>query len=113
MGYSIVNAERLRWQLRAHIILAQLLDAAIRQDLPAIAWTIATTGAITGTVNGLGVTADEQRLQFDAWVAYLGAERTERTRRDGSATLYAKFEAAGETAGAIRAELVPPLDGDL
>jgi hypothetical protein len=107
---AVSNTSKLRWQSRAHITLAQLLDAAIRQELPAIAWTIATTGAITGTVSGLGVTADEQRQQFDAWVAYLGAERTERSRRDGSTTLYAKFEANGEAAGAIRAELAPPMD---
>ncbi|MFH9574229.1 hypothetical protein ACH4MG_27275 [Streptomyces sp. NPDC017454] len=110
MSYSIENADRLRWQMRAHIILAQFLDAATQQGLPAIAWTIATTGAITGTVNGLGVTVDEQRQQFNAWVAYLQAGPTERTRRDGSATLYAKFEWGDEPAGAIRAELVPPMD---
>lgn len=109
---DITEADRIRWQRQAHIALGQFLDAATRQGLPAIAWTIATTGAITGTVIGLGVTVDEQRKQFNAWVAFLEATPTERTRRDGSATLYAKFEVDGEPAGAIRAELVPPMDED-
>jgi hypothetical protein len=112
-GYSVENADRLRWQRRAHIALAVFLTDATTQGLPAIAWTIATTGAITGTVDGLGVTAAVQRQQFNAWAAYLEATPTERARRDGSATLYAKFEFGGEPAGAIRAELVPPMDVDV
>lgn len=94
MSYSIENADRLRWQMRAHIHLAVFLDAAAKQGLPAIAWTIATTGAITGTVNGLGVTAAEQ------------------PRRDGSSSLYARFESDGEPLGAIRAALVPPMNDE-
>jgi hypothetical protein len=109
MAYSIENSDRLRWQRRAHAHLARFLDAAVKQGLPAIAWTIATTGAITGTVSGLGVTTAEQREQFNAWATYLNATASERSRRDGSSTLYAKFEVEGEPVGAIRAELVPPM----
>lgn len=109
-SYSAANADRLRRQVRSHITLARFLDAAIRDGLPAITWTIATTAAITGTVNGLGVTASEQRRQFNAWAAYLEATPRERSRRDGSTTLYAAFEVADVPAGAIRAELVPPMD---
>lgn len=115
-GYSTGNADRLRWQVRSHITLARFLDAAIRDGLPAIAWTIATTGAITGTVNGLGVSASEQRRQFEAWAVHLQATPREQSRRDGSTSLYAAFEVADVPAGAIRAELVPPMvdeGGDL
>lgn len=104
------NADRLRLQQRAHIAVGIFLADAVSQGLPAIAWTIATTGAITGTVNGLAGTAAEQRRQFDAWAVYLDAKPTERTRRDGTSTLYAAFEVGGQPAGAIRAELVPAMD---
>lgn len=108
----IENGDRLRWQRRAHLALGVFLADATEQRLPAIAWTIATTGAITGTVSSFGATVEEQRRQFNAWAVYLQATPSERTRRDGSATLYAKFEVGGEPAGAIRAELVPPMDAD-
>lgn len=103
------NAALLRLQMRAHIHLAGLLNDAATRQLPAIVWTIATTGAITGRVHGLGVTADEQREQFDAWAAHLQVTPRETSHHDGGLSLSAGFAVDGEPVGAIRADIAPPM----
>jgi hypothetical protein len=99
---------RRRWQRDAHQALGEFLQA----DLPAVAWTIATSGALVANVDSLTSTPDEQRVAFDAWARHLDADVTpERVRSDGSAHLYAKFSWQGERVrGAIRATIYPPFE---
>ena len=106
----VENSYQLRWQREAHAIIARFLSDATKRNLPALMWTIATTGAITGEAIGLGSTPAEQRRAFEAWAAYLGATPSERVRRDGSVALYARFEVDGKPVGAIRADIAPPMD---
>lgn len=108
---DVTNQDRIRWQRMAYDTVGQFLADATAQDLPAITWIIATSGAITGRVDGLGSTPDKQRAAFDAWVAYLGVTPTERSYRDGSVTLHAKFSRGDLVGGAIRADIAPPFEG--
>ncbi|MEU8902163.1 hypothetical protein [Streptomyces mirabilis] len=111
-AFDITNADRIRWQRMAYDEVGVFLADAATQGLPAIMWTIATTGAITGQVNALTSTPARQRDEFNAWVAYLGVTPSERTRNDGSVTLYAKFQRGDLVGGAIRAEIDPPTDDE-
>ncbi|MFJ9633761.1 hypothetical protein ACIRU8_39315 [Streptomyces sp. NPDC101175] len=111
---AVENADRLRWQELAHQALGDFLAAAMVEDLPSIAWTIASNGAMTGTVDALSFEPQEQRAAFDAWVSRLGAEPSERTDSAAVVHLYARFTWARNylVGGAIRAELVPPMDAE-
>ena len=88
-----------RWQIDAHRVLGELLAASREHDLPPLAWTLATTGALTGEASG--------RVAVHAWAAHLGATVTETARDDGRVSLYAPFSIDGERRGALRAELWP------
>jgi hypothetical protein len=107
------NADRLRWQELAREALGDFLAAAMVEDLPAIAWTIASNGAMTGTVDSLTTDVKGQRAAFDAWAYRLGAEPTERTGSAG-VHLYASFTWARNclVAGALRASIVPAMDDE-
>jgi len=64
--------DRLRWQWRAALVLADLIELASRAGLPPIAWTVGDAGAnLTGRCYGR--TAAAQRREFDAGTAALGA----------------------------------------
>ena len=106
------NATHLRWQREAHRILDRFLDAALACGLPAITWTIPTSGSLVGDVDGLTSTPAEQRRVFEAWVRHLGATVwPERTDSDGIVHLYARFEVAAQPAGAICADITPTGEG--
>lgn len=107
--YDITNADRLRWQRMAHEQVGEFLADAVRQGLPSVTWIVATSGAITGRVDGLGSTPEQQRAAFEAWVGYLAVTSTERSYHDGSVTLHAKFERGELVVGAIRADIAPPM----
>jgi hypothetical protein len=107
--YDVMQANRLRWQRLAHEEVGRFLADAPEQNLPAITWIVATSGAITGRVDGLGVTPEQQRAAFEAWAAYLDVTPTERDHRDGSVTLHARFERGLLVGGAIRADIAPPM----
>lgn len=111
-AFDVTDADRIRWQRMAHDEVGRFLADAATQNLPAIMWTIATTGAITGQADGLGSTPERQRADFDAWVAYLGVTPSERTHSDGGIVLYAKFERGDLVGGAIRADIAPPMDDE-
>ena len=100
-----------RWQRGAHQALGEFLKA---DDLPAITWTIATSGALVGDIDSLASTPTEQLAAFAAWVRRLNAEALpERTDSAGVAHLYAKFSWQGDrVCGAIRASIYPPMGGD-
>ncbi|MDX3550091.1 hypothetical protein PV724_47400 [Streptomyces europaeiscabiei] len=110
MAAESTNVYRRRWQREAHRVLGELLAF---DDLPAMAWTIAVSGAVTGAVDSLTSTPVEQRAAFTAWAARLGATPTERTDRAGVVHLYAPF-AWGQavTVGAIRATIHPEFDAE-
>lgn len=108
-AYDVSDADRLRWQRMAHEEVGRFLADATEQGLPAITWIVATNGAITGRVDGLGVTPEQQRAAFEAWAGYLAVTPTERPHRDGSVTLSARFERSLLVAGAIRADIAPAL----
>ena len=109
---AVENADRLRWQELAHQALGEFLAAAMVEGLPAVAWTIASIGAMTGTVDALSTNPADVRAAFDAWAFRLGAKPEERTDSAGTVHLYARFTWARNylVGGALRAELVPPMD---
>ena len=98
-----------RWQRSAHLVLGGLLAF---DDLPAMTWTIAVSGAITGTADSLTSTPDETRSAFTAWADRLGSKWSERTDSAGAIHLYAPFTwKKTEPVGAIRATIYPAVDG--
>lgn len=108
----VENKMLLRWQREAHRTVADFLAAADALDLPAITWTIAETGAVTGAVHGLGRTAAQQRAIVEAWARYFNLPVAERTRQDGGAVLTVKFKTETMVGGVIRADLDPPMDDE-
>ncbi|MEU0931062.1 hypothetical protein QFW82_20770 [Streptomyces malaysiensis subsp. malaysiensis] len=99
-----------RWQREAAHALAAMLAHGHREGLPALQWSIATTGALVGTAPGLASTPAEQRAAFNAWADYLGANRRpERTTSDGTTYLHAQFtwHQDHEVMGAVRADIFP------
>jgi hypothetical protein len=111
---AVENTDLLRWQELSREALGEFLAAAMAEDLPAIAWTIATSGAMTGTVDSLTTDAKGQRAAFDAWAHRLDAEPTERTDSAGVTHLYAPFTWPRNhlVAGALRASIVPAMDDE-
>lgn len=116
MASAAGNECCLRWQSDAHRVLGEFLAAAAEQNLPAVSWTIATTGALVADVDSLNSTPEEMRAAFEAWTGWLNARGVaDRMRRDGVTHLYAQFrrgKGATEVRGAIRAELVPPMGAE-
>lgn len=107
---ALDTATAYRWQQSAHRALATMLDHGANNNLPALVWTIATSGAITGEAGGLTATADEQRTAVHVWAAYLGATVDERVDKSGTVNLNAKWslEQDGRSVGGcIRATIHP------
>jgi len=103
------NQMELRWQHAAHRAVGDFLIAATALDLPAITWTIATTGAVTGAVHGLGRTPQQQRATVEAWARYFHLPISEYARQDGSVTLAVRFKTETMVGGVIRADIAPPM----
>lgn len=114
---AVSNSYSLRWQRDAHRALGEFLAAATKLDLPAVSWTIATSGALVGDVDSLASTPDEMQATFAAWAGQLGASvKPERVDASGGVHLYAQFAwgANDLVRGALRATVYPPLeDGDV
>lgn len=96
-------------QQRGHEALGDLLQYAASAGLPDLAWTLATTGALTGDAIGLGHTAEEQRTAVELWAAYLNATVQTRTDHDGTIHLAAQFAWVRNpmVGGIIRATIFP------
>jgi hypothetical protein len=108
MAAEQTNVYRRRWQREGHRVIGELLAF---DDLPAVSWTLAVSGAITGTVDSLSSTPAEQRAAFDAWAARLNATPSERTGRTGVVHLYAPFAwGDAEPVGALRATITPAFE---
>lgn len=105
------NVYKLRWQRDAHRALGEFLKVA---DLPALMWTIATSGALVGDVDSLATSPERMRAAHRTWAGCLGADvKPERVGSDGVTHLYAQFrhgEGPTEVRGAIRATIYPPFD---
>jgi hypothetical protein len=69
-GPLVTQADRFGWQMAAARELAAILEA--HPGLPAIAWTIGPSGALSGRINGLTAPAAEVRATFTAWRDALG-----------------------------------------
>ena len=107
MTMAADNKMVLRWQREAHRAIADFLAAATALNLPAVTWTIAETGAVTGAVHGLGRTPEEQRATVTAWARYFNLPINEYARQDGSATLTVRFRTETMVGGVIRADIHP------
>ncbi|HJQ64753.1 MAG TPA: hypothetical protein VJ816_00175 [Gemmatimonadales bacterium] len=107
------NAYSLRWQRDAHRALGEFLASAVELGLPAISWTIATSGALVGDVDSLTSTPEQMRAAHATWAGMLGGEAKERTDSSGVVHLYAGFAWSKNTEvrGAIRATIHPGFDG--
>ena len=112
MGRDTSNSYRLRWQRASHRAVGEFLATATELGLPAVMWTIATTGAITGEIDSLTSTPAEVRAAFARWAGTLGAQGSERVDHSGAVHLYARFAWSkdAEVRGAIRATIDPALD---
>ncbi|MEU9323226.1 hypothetical protein AB0D91_05340 [Streptomyces canus] len=110
------NTYRLRWQRDAHRALGEFLASAAELGMPAMSWTIATSGALVGDVDSLTSSPQEMRQAFIGWAAALGAKVIpERVDSDGVSHLYAQFgwEKNPEVRGAIRATVYPPMGDEV
>lgn len=101
------NRMELRWQREAHRAVGDFLAAATALNLPAVTWTIAETGAVTGAVHGLGRTLAEQRATVTAWAKYFNLPIREHALSDGRCTLTVRFKTETMVAGVIRADIDP------
>jgi hypothetical protein len=97
-------------QQRAHRVLAELLDLAAAQNLPAIDWTLAAfeprlIGRCTA-YPGPG----RRRADFEAWRAVLGADATEEASGEQPVRLTARAE---RDEGRVTIEIAADLYDDL
>jgi hypothetical protein len=95
------------WQQRGVKALTELVAVAVREKLPPLNWSLASNGALVGTVPTLASKHDP-RTVFEAWAAVLDAHqrieprrsrlpgrtnptRSERTLSDGRIRLFAGY----------------------
>jgi hypothetical protein len=109
---AATNEMLLRWQRAAYRAVGDFLAAATALNLPAITWTIAESGAVTGTVGSLLRTPEQQRHDVEAWARYFNLPVNEHARQDGSSTLTVRFKTEAMVGGVIRADIHPPMDDD-
>lgn len=104
--FEITQAERAGWQQRAARQLAVILDA--HRDLPIIAWTIGTAGAmLIGNVAGLAPAGQVRRV-FDTWrIALMLTEYSECAFAGG--TTYLRAAASRDR---VRVKLTATLTAD-
>lgn len=94
----VTNVERLGWQRHNTTALAELLAAAQKADLPAIAWQFGLTSGLVGRC--LAHEPAECRAQFEAWATFLGeVERWPERSRGGHTHLHATRKAYGPRPG--------------
>ncbi|MFI9163453.1 hypothetical protein [Kitasatospora aureofaciens] len=91
--FTVTEQEKTRWQLKGAKALAELLNNAFHEKLPAIDWRLATGSALIGEIQHPGVTPAQKREQFDAWTLYLGGTaEPEVTTAGGRTTLLTKIK---------------------
>ena len=97
-------------QQRAHRVLAELLDQAAAQGLPAIDWTLAAFEArLIGRCTAYPGPG-RRRADFEAWRALLGADATEERTGEQPVRLTARTESDG---GRVTIEIAADLYDDV
>ncbi|WP_433407064.1 hypothetical protein [Streptomyces sp. CA-146814] len=92
-----VPAETLhRWQLRGQKLIDTLLTDARKLGLPPLAWTLAVSGAVTGSAEHMNYTPDEQREAVRRWAAHVGVPVDTEHTTDRREELYAGWQIAVE-----------------
>lgn len=88
---EITAREQSGWQLRATRVLSELLQRAIRENLPPVTWTITDSGAaLVAHCYGRPDRGVDRRTQWETWRTVLGAEAwPERTDGAGNTHLHA------------------------
>jgi hypothetical protein len=83
--------ERLRWQLRAARLLAELLERAFHEGLPPVAWSVQDAGC--GLVaRCLATDPARRRADFGAWASALRATRSPEHTSDTTTYLRAQAD---------------------
>jgi len=102
--------DQLRWQLRAHTLLGQLLGLSTLASLPAITWAVGSAGSVLiGTCDG-GAGAG---AEWDSWDAELrkqcGMPATDRAYADseGCLRLAACWQTPSGVQLVLRADILP------
>jgi hypothetical protein len=94
----------------AYRVLGQLLEAASRENLPSIDWTISASGwRVLGRCTG-GTTPAQRRAEFEAWRAALDADVSEAAASREVTRLTAWAERDN---GLVTIEIVADLYDDL
>ena len=104
------DADQLRWQLRAHTLLGQLLGLSGAASLPAISWTVGSAGCV---LIGARVGGAAARAEWDRWDAELrkqfGEPATDRAYADseGCLRLTACWQTPPGVQLVLRADILP------
>lgn len=95
-------------QQRGHEALGAVMRSGAVNRLPAMVWTLAPSGDLTGQPPASS-SADEQRAAIDLWATHLDTHTQHLTSTDGATRLWAPFvwrRDPGATArGELRAEI--------
>lgn len=94
------GAERRTWQRRALAVLADLLA----EDLPPMRWMVTPVGDLAGRV--VARDPDGQRVAFETWVAFLGAEPWPERRGAGYSHLHAVVDRYREVRISLTADVL-------
>ncbi|MFF3730867.1 hypothetical protein ACFYXM_11225 [Streptomyces sp. NPDC002476] len=112
-----VPAETLhQWQRRGQKLIDTLLTDAPRLNLPPLTWTLAVSGAVTGSADHLNYTPAEQREAIRQWAAHVGVPVDTEHTPDGREELYAGWQIAvdgevGPVQGCFRATVLVIREG--
>jgi hypothetical protein len=85
---EVTAREQSGWQLRATRVLSELLQRAIRENLPPVRWTVSATGDLVA--HCYAASAVDRRTAWETWRTVLGAAAwPERTDSAGITHLHA------------------------
>ena len=112
----ITDTDRRRWQIRAHAVLATVLQRADRAGLVPLVWRVGT-GQLLGEVATTGLTGAQVRGIYTAWADFLDLpHRREHTGSDGvHLTAFGDIPERGYRLGrpvGITAHIDPDLEPD-
>ncbi|WP_103347978.1 hypothetical protein [Amycolatopsis sp. CA-128772] len=67
----ISDADRRRWQIQTHAVLATVLQRASTAGLAPLQWNLGAAGQLRGTVNVSGRAAEDLAGIYTAWADFL------------------------------------------
>jgi hypothetical protein len=109
-GREPAMGEQISAQGRAYRVLGQLLDRAAAENLPAIDWTVAASGArVLGRCTAFPGPG-QRRADFEAWRAVLGTDASEAAASREVTRLAVRAERDN---GLVTVEVVADLYDDL